>query len=86
MDSSAYLTRHGWLGDGHALHPGGIKKPLLVSKKANVLGLGKKKNDAHADQWWARAFDSGLKNLEIGQVAKDSSNEPFKGRSRSTLE
>ena len=69
MDTTAYLTRQGWLGSGHSLHPTGhgIKKPLLVSQKLNVLGIGKKKHDAHADQWWARAFDSSLKNLDVGR-------------------
>ena len=68
MDTTAYLTNQGWLGAGHSLHPTGrgIKKPLLVSRKSNVLGIGKKKHDAHADQWWARAFDSSLKGLEVG--------------------
>lgn len=67
MDTTAYLTRQGWLGAGHSLQPGGrgIKKPLLVSKKPNVLGLGKKQHDSHADQWWARAFDSSLKSLAV---------------------
>ena len=68
MDTTAYLTRHGWLGDGHSLHPSGngIKKPLLVSQKTNVLGIGKKQHDAQADQWWARAFDATLKDLNVG--------------------
>ena len=69
MDTTAYLTRQGWLGIGHSLHPGGrgIKKPLLVSKKPNVLGLGKRQHNSHAEQWWARAFDSSLKNLAVDQ-------------------
>ncbi|MCJ1297276.1 hypothetical protein MMC08_000062 [Hypocenomyce scalaris] len=69
MDTTAYLTRQGWLGAGHSLHPGGrgIKKPLLVSKKPNVLGLGKRQHNSHAEQWWARAFDSSLKNLAVDQ-------------------
>ncbi|MCJ1245985.1 hypothetical protein MMC30_003189 [Trapelia coarctata] len=69
MDTTAYLTGQGWLGTGHSLHPTGrgIKKPLLVAQKSNVLGVGKKKYDAHADQWWARVFDAGLKNLEVGR-------------------
>ena len=68
MDTAAYLTRQGWLGSGHSLHPTGrgIKKPLLISQKRNVLGIGQKRHDAHADQWWARAFDSSLKNLDVG--------------------
>ena len=70
MDTTGYLTRQGWRGTGHALHPTGrgIKKPLLISQKTNVLGIGKKKHDVHADQWWARAFDSSLKDLSVGKV------------------
>ena len=70
MDTTEYLTRQGWRGVGHALHPTGrgIKKPLLTSQKKNVLGIGKKKYDAHADQWWARAFDSSLQDLNVGKV------------------
>lgn len=65
MDAAAYLTNQGWRGDGHALHHSGrgITKPIHISKKANVLGVGKKQHDAHADQWWARAFDDTLKGL-----------------------
>ena len=28
-----------------------------------MLGVGKKRHDVHADQWWARAFDDTLKGL-----------------------
>jgi len=65
MDTAAYLTNQGWRGDGHALHHSGrgIAKPILVSQKQDVLGIGKKKHDAHADQWWARAFDATLKAI-----------------------
>ena len=65
MDTAAYLTGQGWRGNGHALHHSGrgITKPIAISKKTDVLGIGKKKHDAHADQWWARAFDETLKDL-----------------------
>ena len=65
MNASAYLTNQGWRGDGHALHHSGrgITKPIHIPQKANVLGVGKKRHDAHADQWWARAFDDTLKGL-----------------------
>lgn len=69
MDTAAYLAKHGWLGAGHSLHPNGhgIKKPIHVAEKLDVLGVGKKKHDIHADQWWARMFDSTLKDLKIGE-------------------
>lgn len=68
MDTAAYLTSQGWLGSGHSLDPSGhgIVKPLLISKKPDLLGLGKRKADVHADQWWARDFDTTLRNLNIG--------------------
>lgn len=74
MDTTAYLTRQGWRGDGHALHPSGhgIKKPLLVSKRTNRLGVGKKAHDAHADQWWSRAFDETLKSINGEQPVKET--------------
>ena len=69
MDAEAYLLRHGWAGSGHSLHPHkatSLKKPLLVSKKVDVLGLGLRRVDAIADQWWLRAFDSSLKAMGSG--------------------
>lgn len=76
MDTAAYLTRQGWRGSGHSLHPSGhgIAKPLLVSKKNDVLGLGNRKNDALASQWWLKAFDTTLKQVNYGVV--DGSSEP----------
>ena len=85
MNTAAYLESHGWLGSGHLLQPNGrgLKKPLTVPKKSNLHGVGKKKVDVHADQWWARAFDSGLKQLDLGtsrskagSEQKDSPSEP----------
>jgi len=88
MDAIAYLTRQGWLGTGHSLHPTGrgIKKPLLVSQKSNVLGIGKKKHDAHADQWWARTFDAGLKNLDVGRSPSTGATGSVKAGARGQLD
>lgn len=68
MDSHAYLKGLGWRGEGHSLdhHDRGLKKPLLISQKVDVLGLGKKKHDV-ADQWWMRALDSSLKDIGTGR-------------------
>lgn len=69
MDASSYLLKQGWRGEGHSLdHTNrGIKKPLLVSKKVDVLGVGLNKHASVSDQWWLRAFDQGLKSLGTGQ-------------------
>ncbi|KAK0865504.1 hypothetical protein LTR91_012258 [Friedmanniomyces endolithicus] len=69
MDANDYLRKQGWLGDGHPLdHTGkGIRKPLLVSKKVDVLGVGLNKHAAVSDQWWLRAYDQGLKDFGTGK-------------------
>lgn len=68
MDASGYLRKHGWRGQGHSLDhtDRGIKKPLLISKKIDVLGVGLNKHAAVSDQWWLRAFDAGLKSFGTG--------------------
>lgn len=69
MDAEGYLKSHGWRGLGYSLDQKdrGLKKPLLVSKKIDVLGVGKQRHQAQADQWWMRAFDESLKQIGTGQ-------------------
>lgn len=69
MDASQYLKKHGWQGSGHSLdgYGRGLKKPLLVSKKVDVLGVGLNKHAAVSDQWWLRAYDQGLQTLGTGK-------------------
>ncbi|KAK5688406.1 hypothetical protein LTS10_000384 [Elasticomyces elasticus] len=82
MDASVYLRKQGWLGEGHSLDQTGkgIKRPLLVSKKIDVLGVGLNKHAAVSDQWWLRAYDQGLKDFGtgkqnlLGQVQKHGHN------------
>lgn len=71
MDASAYLHSQGWRGAGHSLDhtDRGIRKPLLVSKKVDVLGVGLDKHKAVSDQWWLRAYDQGLKDIGSGKVS-----------------
>ena len=71
MDAHALLTSQGWRGTGHSLHPTsdhtGLSKPLLVSRKINNLGVGKKQHKT-ADLWWMNAFDKSLKGLETSAL------------------
>lgn len=69
MDAAAYLKKQGWRGVGHSLDhtDRGISKPLPLSKKIDVLGVGIQKYAAVSDQWWLRAYDQGLKELGSGK-------------------
>jgi nucleolar protein TMA23 len=70
MDAHALLTSQGWRGSGHSLHPtsdkNGLSRPLLVSRKQNNLGVGKKQHKT-SDMWWMNAFDKSLKGLDTAQ-------------------
>ncbi|KAI9855485.1 MAG: hypothetical protein M1824_006081 [Vezdaea acicularis] len=68
MNAHAHLVSQGWAGTGNALPSTsgtGLTRPLLVSRKENSLGVGKKKFDV-ASQWWLKAFDEGLRGLNAG--------------------
>lgn len=88
MDASAYLSRQGWRGDGHSLHPTGrgIKKPLLISKKSNTLGVGKQKHANVTNEWWSKAFDTALHNLELEKNQKTGETEAVKKGTWDTLD
>lgn len=67
MDAHALLKAQGWRGHGHTLHPTddatGLSRPLLISRKDNTLGIGKKEH-CTSDQWWLNAFDQQLQGLD----------------------
>lgn len=69
MDAAELLKKQGWRGLGHSLDSNnkGLRKPLLVSKKVDVLGIGINKADVIQGQWWLKAFDSSLKDFGTGK-------------------
>ncbi|KAJ9151810.1 hypothetical protein NKR23_g2733 [Pleurostoma richardsiae] len=68
MNAHALLTAQGWRGKGHSLHASddsiGLARPILVSRKNDTRGIGKKSH-ATSDQWWLNAFDEQLKSMEV---------------------
>ncbi|RFU26638.1 DNA-directed RNA polymerase, partial [Scytalidium lignicola] len=70
MDTHALLKSQGWRGTGHSLHPTndstGLTRPILVSRKQNNLGVGKKQHRT-SDMWWMNAFDKSLKGLDTSK-------------------
>lgn len=72
MDAQAYLIRHGWSGPGNPLNPNkrpgphgglGLTKPILVARKQNNHGVGKKTTKDPTNQWWLRGFEDALKGV-----------------------
>ena len=69
MNASGYLKGQGWRGEGHSLDTTnrGLSRPLLVTHKVDLAGLGTKKND-FGNQWWMDSFDKSLKGAMKIQI------------------
>ncbi|KAG5300608.1 hypothetical protein I7I48_00367 [Histoplasma ohiense] len=87
MDTHAYLLSQGWSGPGNPLNPNrrpgphgglGLTKPILIARKKNNHGLGRKTTHDHTNQWWLRGFEAALKC-----VGDDGSATPQSDRSGS---
>lgn len=72
MDAQAYLIKHGWSGPGNPLNPNqrpglhgglGLTRPILVARKSNNHGVGKKTTKDATNQWWLRGFEDALKGV-----------------------
>ena len=64
MDSQKYLESYGWK-KGEPLQKGGLKKPILVSHKFDLKGIGHHSNDTIC--WWETVFDGQLKSLDVNK-------------------
>src|SRR5436189_2445429 len=93
MDTQAYLIRQGWPGPGNPLDPTrrpgsrgglGLTKPILVARKLNTLGIGKKTIQDNTNQWWLRSFETALRAVGDNGSATPTSKEsrsPSQGKS-----
>ncbi|KAH8698818.1 hypothetical protein BGW36DRAFT_376790 [Talaromyces proteolyticus] len=84
MDAQAYLIRHGWTGPGNPLNPNrrpgthgglGLTRPLLISRRENKVGIGKKSNKDPTNQWWLRGFEEALRGVGQDGVATSAGSE-----------
>lgn len=75
MDSQKYLESYGWT-PGEALQKGGLKKPILVSHKFDLKGIGHGAKESVS--WWETIFDGQLKSLDVnnkGEFSKDKEKQ-----------
>lgn len=84
MDPQAYLMNQGWSGPGNPLNPSrrpgahgglGLTKPILVARKKNTHGIGKKTTHDHTNQWWLRGFEAALRGIGTDGSATPGSGE-----------
>jgi nucleolar protein TMA23 len=47
LNTDAYLKKRGWEGKGSGLRQGGLSKPLIITQKKSLAGLGKDRDEAY---------------------------------------
>ncbi|KZO97069.1 hypothetical protein CALVIDRAFT_574659 [Calocera viscosa TUFC12733] len=72
LDSHHHLSRLGWAGQGKALRAGGLTRPLNVSQKRTLAGVGKDRDEAFP--FWDHVFTAAAGNVVI-RVPKDDSSD-----------
>jgi hypothetical protein len=46
LDGHAFLLSQGWSGTGSGLRNGAISRPITLSQKKNLAGIGKDRDEA----------------------------------------
>ncbi|CDS00265.1 hypothetical protein, partial [Sporisorium scitamineum] len=67
LNTTNFLVLQGWEGVGVPLDGKagkGLKKPLAITQKKTLSGIGKDRD--RADDWWNSIFTAGAKSLSIG--------------------
>lgn len=77
LDGHDYLTKRGWAGKGTALRNGGISRPIAVSQKRTLSGLGKDRDEAFP--FWEHVFDASLSTINIKIASSDTDSDDEEG-------
>lgn len=73
LDGHEYLAKRGWKGKGTALRSGGIAKPLAVTQKRTLSGLGKDRDEAFP--FWEHVYNTSIGAIKIKLHDSDTSSD-----------
>ncbi|SNX85693.1 uncharacterized protein MEPE_04402 [Melanopsichium pennsylvanicum] len=86
LDTTIFLVSQGWEGVGVPLDGKagkGLKKPLAITQKKTLSGIGKDRD--RADDWWNSIFTAGAKSLSIGpSPASSAAPTPILDKSKAS--
>ncbi|KAF7299589.1 hypothetical protein HMN09_00964200 [Mycena chlorophos] len=70
LDTHQYLVGQGWSGSGTGLRQGAIARPIAVTQKKTLAGLGKDRDEAFP--FWDHLFSAASKSIQIKLDSDDS--------------
>ncbi|KAK7681574.1 hypothetical protein QCA50_015307 [Cerrena zonata] len=85
LDGHAYLVSQGWAGKGSGLRHGAIAKPIAVTQKKTLSGIGKDRDEAFP--FWDHVFSAAADKIKLKiQADDDSDATPDSGSSTPAVE
>jgi len=72
LNSHSYLVGQGWQGTGKALREGGISRPVVITQKKSLAGVGKDRDEAYP--FWDHVFTAAATSIKV-KLYKDDGDE-----------
>ncbi|KAI0731925.1 hypothetical protein C8Q72DRAFT_182455 [Fomitopsis betulina] len=72
IDGHAYLVKQGWGGKGTGLRHGAIARPVTVTQKKTLSGVGKDRDEAFP--FWDHVFEAAAMSIQV-KISKDSDDD-----------
>ncbi|KAI0632016.1 hypothetical protein C8Q77DRAFT_1060226, partial [Trametes polyzona] len=72
IDGHTHLVKQGWSGKGSGLRHGAIAKPITVTQKKTLAGIGKERDEAFP--FWDHVFQAAAVSIQL-KLHKDSDEE-----------
>ncbi|EMD39807.1 hypothetical protein CERSUDRAFT_121987 [Gelatoporia subvermispora B] len=76
IDGHAYLVSQGWEGKGSGLRQGAISRPITISQKKSLSGIGKDRDEAFP--FWDHVFEAAAINIQVKLYDSDDSDDDSK--------
>ncbi|CDO71698.1 hypothetical protein BN946_scf184915.g42 [Trametes cinnabarina] len=72
LDGHTHLVKQGWSGKGSGLRNGAIARPITVTQKKSLAGIGKDRDEAFP--FWDHVFQAASVSIQV-KLHKDSDEE-----------
>ncbi|KAF9019191.1 hypothetical protein BDZ89DRAFT_1020975 [Hymenopellis radicata] len=73
LDGHSYLVAQGWSGKGTGLRQGAITRPITVSQKKTLSGIGKDRDEAFP--FWDHLFSAAAKSIQVKITSSDEEED-----------
>ncbi|KAM6494242.1 hypothetical protein JOM56_010603 [Amanita muscaria] len=73
LDGHSFLVSQGWAGKGSGLREGAISRPVAITQKRTLAGVGKDRDEAFP--FWDHLFSAAAKSIQLKIHNSDSEDE-----------